>query len=50
MLDKLLADAATPLDVAVKIDVAEDVLLARLAGRGRQDDDEDVVRERLRAV
>ena len=48
MLDALLADRQQSLDLAVKIDVDESVLLKRLAGRGRDDDNEDhVVRERL---
>jgi adenylate kinase len=47
-LDRLLAARSAALDVVVNIDVAEKALLARLASRGRQDDAEDVVRERLR--
>jgi adenylate kinase len=47
-LDKLLADRGVPLDRAVKIDVSEQALLARLAGRGREDDALHVVRQRLR--
>ena len=39
MLDELLAERGQALDLAVKIDVDEDVLLERLAGRGRDDDD-----------
>ena len=48
MLDAMLAERGQSLDLAVKIDVDEDVLLTRLAGRGRQDDgDKKVIRERL---
>ncbi len=47
-LDRLLAARAAGLDLVVHLDVPEDALLARLAGRGRQDDAEEVVRERLR--
>jgi adenylate kinase len=47
-LDALLADEGAAVDVAINLAVDEDVLLARLAGRGRQDDSEEVVRERLR--
>jgi adenylate kinase len=47
-LDRLLATRGAALDLVVNIDVAEEALLARLASRGRQDDAEDVVRERLR--
>lgn len=47
MLDKLLADRGMQIDAAIKIEVAESVLLERLAGRGRQDDDAKVVQQRL---
>jgi adenylate kinase len=47
MLDKLLAERKTPLDLALLIHVPKDVLLDRLAGRGRQDDDELVIVKRL---
>jgi adenylate kinase len=47
MLDALLAERGQSLDLAVKIHVDEDILLERLAGRGRQDDDQTVIRERL---
>jgi adenylate kinase len=47
MLDKMLAERKTPLDLAVQIHVPKDVLLDRLAGRGRQDDDELVIVKRL---
>jgi adenylate kinase len=47
MFDKLLADRERTLDVAVKIDVDQDVLLKRLSGRGRHDDDATVIAKRL---
>lgn len=47
MLDKLLADRGMAIDAAIKIDVDEDVLLERLAGRRRHDDDAAVIRQRL---
>ncbi len=47
MLDALLAERDMSLDVTVKIDVEEEVLLRRLAGRGRHDDDSAVIAERL---
>lgn len=47
MLAELLADRGMSIDAAIKIDVEEDVLLERLASRGRQDDDESIVRQRL---
>lgn len=47
-LDRWLAQRSLTIDVVVNIEVAEEELLARLASRGRQDDAEEVVRERLR--
>jgi adenylate kinase len=47
MLDELLAERDIALDVAVKIDVDDDVLMTRLAGRGRHDDDAAVIARRL---
>jgi adenylate kinase len=47
MLDKLLADCGQALDVALKINVAKEVLLDRLSGRGRDDDDALIVAQRL---
>jgi adenylate kinase len=47
MLDELLAERGMSLDLAVKIDVDEDVLLERLSGRGRDDDDQQVIARRL---
>jgi adenylate kinase len=46
--DRLLASQGTAIDCVVRLLVEEAVLLERLAGRGRADDELDVVRERLR--
>jgi adenylate kinase len=46
-LDKLLADKGTPLDVVLELQVPEEELFNRLAGRGRADDKPDVIRQRL---
>src|SRR5215208_3978088 len=37
-LDEHLAEVGTPLDAAINLEVAEEELLQRLAGRGRADD------------
>lgn len=47
-LDRLLADRRLALDAAVYLEVPEAVLVRRALGRQREDDREDVVRERLR--
>lgn len=50
-LDGLLARLDQPVDEALQIDVDEDQVIARIAGRaaqeGRSDDDEEVVRNRM---
>jgi adenylate kinase len=46
-LDAILAERATPLDVVLELRVPEDELFRRLAGRGRADDNPDVIRQRL---
>ncbi len=46
-LDKMLAEKKTPLDVVLELQVPEDELFRRLAGRGRKDDTPDVIRQRL---
>jgi adenylate kinase len=46
-LDEHLADLGTPLDAAINLEVAEEELLHRLAGRGRADDNARTVRNRL---
>lgn len=47
-LHRILAAQGVALDDVVLIDAPEDVLVARALGRGRADDREEVVRERLR--
>ena len=46
-LDKMLAEKGTPLDVVLELQVPEEELFRRLAGRGRSDDSPDVIRQRL---
>lgn len=46
-LDALLEEIAQRCDYAINFDVPDDVLVARLLGRGRKDDAEDVIRHRL---
>lgn len=46
--DGAARDHAAALDHVVLIDAPEDVLVARALGRGREDDREEIVRERLR--
>jgi adenylate kinase len=46
-LDRILADQNTPLDVVLELNVPEEELFQRLAGRGRADDQPDVIRQRL---
>src|SRR5215216_605462 len=43
-LDEHLAELGTPLDAAINLEVAEEELLHRLAGRGRADDNAQTVR------
>jgi len=47
MLDELLRQRGMAVDLAIQIDVPKDVLLKRLSGRGRDDDDERVIAKRL---
>lgn len=51
-LDKVLARLRQPLDIALQIDVDEEEVIQRIAGRaaaeGRSDDSEQVVRNRMR--
>lgn len=47
-LERILEDRGESLDAAVLIRVPEDELLKRALGRGRVDDDEAVLRERLK--
>jgi adenylate kinase len=46
-LDRRLAELGTPLDVVLELQVPDDELFQRLAGRGRADDQPDVIRQRL---
>ena len=46
-LDKMLAEKGTPLDVVLELQVPEEELFRRLAGRGRADDTPQVIRQRL---
>lgn len=46
-LDKMLDAAGTPLDVVLELAVPEEELFRRLAGRGRADDNPEVIRQRL---
>ncbi|MFL6223431.1 MAG: adenylate kinase [Actinomycetes bacterium] len=46
-LDRHLAELGTPLDAAINLEVAEEELLQRLAGRGRADDNAQTIRNRL---
>jgi adenylate kinase len=47
-LERILAERGEGLDLALLIDAPEDELVERALGRGRQDDREEVMRERLR--
>jgi adenylate kinase len=46
-LDEHLAELGAPLDAAINLEVAEEELLQRLAGRGRADDNARTIRNRL---
>jgi adenylate kinase len=46
-LDELLAEIDQTYDCAVNLEVPDDVLVARLLGRGRGDDTEVIIRHRL---
>jgi len=46
-LDRMLEAKGTPLDVVLEIQVPEEELFRRLAGRGRADDKPEVIRQRL---
>ena len=47
ILDTLLANRGLPLDLVLAIDVPDDIVFRRLLGRGRTDDNEQTIRERL---
>jgi adenylate kinase len=46
-LDKQLVELGTPLDAVINLEVTEQDLIRRLSGRGRDDDNEQTVRNRL---
>jgi adenylate kinase len=46
-LDKLLQEIEQTCDCVVNLEVPDDVLVARLLSRGRKDDSEEVIRNRL---
>lgn len=46
-LDKLLAEIAQPCECVLNLEVPDNVLISRLLERGRKDDNEDVIRNRL---
>jgi adenylate kinase len=46
-LDAMLTAQKTPLDVVLELQVPEEELFQRLAGRGRADDKPEVIRQRL---
>ena len=46
-LDTMLTERATPLDLVLELQVPEEELFRRLAGRGRADDSPEVIRQRL---
>ncbi len=48
-LDGMLAGQNTPLDMVLELRVSEEELFRRLAGRGRADDQPEVIRQRLLA-
>nr|WP_206037670.1 adenylate kinase [Rhodococcus sp. HNM0569] len=47
-LESILRDLGTSLDAVVSFSVDEDVVVERMLARGREDDKEDVIRNRLR--
>ncbi|SDE31004.1 adenylate kinase [Rhodococcus tukisamuensis] len=47
-LEKILADLDAKLDGVLAFDVADDVVVERMLARGRADDTEDVIRNRMR--
>lgn len=47
-LEAILSASDRDLDAVVLLEVPEEELVARVAGRGRSDDSEEVIRERLR--
>lgn len=46
-LEELLQVLNSPFDCVINLDVPDEVLIARLLGRGRADDNEETIRQRL---
>ncbi|MBY8862395.1 adenylate kinase [Nocardia sp. CA2R105] len=46
-LEKMLKEAGHELNAVVNLEVAEDVVVGRMLGRGRSDDTEEVIRNRM---
>ncbi len=46
-LDKLLIEISQPCECVLNLEVPDDVLVSRLLARGRKDDNESVIRNRL---
>lgn len=46
-LEKLLEELNQSFDYAVNLEVPDEILITRLLGRGRQDDNEETIRRRL---
>lgn len=46
-LERLLGNLGTTLDAVVQFDVSEDVVVERMLARGRADDTEEVIRNRM---
>ena len=46
-LDKLLEDVCQPCECLLNLEVPDNVLVSRLLARGRKDDNEEVIRNRL---
>ena len=47
-LEKMLKESGRELSAVVSFEVADDVVVDRMLGRGREDDTEDVIRNRMR--
>ncbi|WP_280261269.1 adenylate kinase [Nocardia wallacei] len=47
-LEKMLKEAGFELDAVLSFEVSEDVVVERMLGRGRADDTEEVIRNRMR--
>nr|WP_221333074.1 adenylate kinase [Nocardia transvalensis] len=47
-LEKMIKESGHVLDAVISFEVSEDVVVERMLGRGRADDTEDVIRNRMR--